>query len=357
MWSVRGVGPVTLREVRMRLGPLEALFEQPVERWAPLVPWRADAAEHIAGIGTLAQRAEQLEHTCARSEMELIFRGDPAWPSRLDSLRDAPPLLFVRGPGARAPVRRRLAIVGTRSVDLTSANRLCDIACEAAMAGLGIVSGAASGVDQAAHRGALAAEGETWAFMGSGLDEIDAPQQTISAQILAAGGTLFSQFPPGFRSNRSSFTLRNRLISGASDAVLVFRSKLKSGAHYTAQAALDQGRALLATPGEPWNIYAQGPNELIRSGRALPHLDLNDLLKAVGLTGTISPQAPVEFDRTSLSPGAAAVLDVLETGSSDFEALMVTLSAMSSGQLAAALVELEVLGAVLHKGGKRYEKR
>lgn len=357
LWSIQGVGPVTLRAIRNRAGPLGELLEQPVSAWAPLVPWRGELWARVMSLGTLAVAADRLEQRCRALGAKILFSGAPAFPARLDGIPDPAPLLFAFGPAAAAPPRRRLAIVGTRRVDRGSLERIREVAAEAARHGLGIVSGAAVGVDQAAHFGAIDMKEETWAFLGSALDEIDFAQQSIVATILKIGGTIFSEFPPGFRSNLNSFTLRNRLISGASDAVLVFRAPEISGALHTARAALEQGRPLLATPGDPWNERAVGTNRLLREGLARPHLDVGDLLQAVGLTGSLSPSQPVAVDLSALSPLAAEVLSELARGSSDFEGLQAALPGPTSGQLSAALVELEVFGAVLHKGGRRYEKR
>lgn len=357
LWSIQGVGPVTLREVRQRAGPLAELLEQPVASWAPLVPWRGDLFARVMSQGTLAAVADRLERRCREIGARILFSGDAAFPSGLDSLRNPPALLFALGPGAEAAPRRRLAIVGTRQIDASSLARITQASAEAARHGLGIISGAAHGVDQAAHAGALQGRGETWAFLGSALDEIDAGQLPIAHAILSGGGTLFSEFPPGFRSNISSFTLRNRLISGASHAVLVFRAPEKSGALQTARAAIEQGRPLLATPGDPWSQVAVGSNRLLREGVARPHLDVGDLLAAVGLTGSISPTEAVPLALSELSPLASQVLTELAKGPADFEGLQAAMPGPSSGQLSAALVELEIFGAVVHKGGRRYEKR
>lgn len=357
LWSIRGVGPVTLREAQARVGPLGDLLEKPVASWLAFVPWRADAEVEVKKVDTLAAQADELEKACRRQAVEIVFPGDAAWPTRLDSLRNAPPLLFVRGPAARAPWRRRLAIVGTRTPPPGAGQRAFDTALEVAQAGVGIVSGAAIGIDQAGHRGALAAQGETWAFMGAALDQIDTPQHEIMREMLDAGQTLFSEFPPGFRSNLNSFKLRNRLISGASDAVLIFRAGPTSGALHTANCALEQGRPVLVTPGDPWVNSTKGSNALLRDARVRPHLTLADLLGALGLDRSLSPPEPQTVDLTGLSPRSQEVLKVLGNGSCDFEGLMASLPDMTSGQLSAALLELEVLGAVMHKGGRRYEKR
>ncbi len=357
LWSIQGIGPLTLRAVQERAGPVGELLEKPVAAWASKVEWRADTYVHLMSAGTLAAAADRVEQRCKAHHARILFSGDPGFPSRLQKVHNGPALLFAFGPGTDAPPRRRLAIVGTRRINNDAAQRLEAIAAEAADFGLGIVSGAARGVDQAAHRGALAVEGETWAFLGSALDEIDFGQREITRAILKHGGTVFSEFPPGFRANKNSFKVRNRLISGSADAVLVFRAPPKSGALHTATYALEQGRPVLVTPGDPWNESAMGSNELLQQGLARPHLSLRDLVSAVGLDGALSSQKAVAIDLAQLSKLARHVLVLLGIGPADFEALLEALPETSSAELSAVLVELEVFGAVVHKGGRRYEKR
>ncbi len=356
LWSIQGLGPITFNEIRTKFPQPGELLELPLESWAPLIEFRGDAQLHLLAAGSLAAAADRVERACRAHQARIVFQEDPDYPWRLKKVEDAPPILFAFGPGAGSP-RRRLAIVGTRTLEPGLRQRVQEIAAEAAAHGLCIVSGAATGTDQAAHRGAIEAGGETWAFLGSALDEIDFGQREITRQILAAGGTVFSQFPPGFRANSGSFITRNRLISGASDAVLVFRAPLGSGALHTAEFAIKQGRPLLVTPGDPWSRIAKGSNDFIRSGLANIHLDVEDLLKAVGLVGEVSKTEYVELDLSGLGDLAKRVLTQLEDGATDFEGLLDAFPALSSGELSAALVELEVFGAVLHKGGRRYEKR
>lgn len=360
LWSIPGVGPVTLEEIPRKVGsPVGELLEQPISSWSSAVAWRGSAAQNVAALTTLAARADWLEHRCRVLSTQLAFPGDPAWPDALDALLDAPPLLFVQGPGAYAPRRRRLAIVGSRGVPPHLRDRVEAIAKEAAAAGgLGIVSGAAEGVDEASHLGALGVGGETWAFMGSALDQIDSGRRELVQAIREGGGTLFSEMPPGARANMNSFTLRNRLIAGASDAVLIFLAKPTSGSLYTADAAFALKRRVLVTPFDGWVEAALGGNRLLRKGRAMPHLDLSDLLEGVGLEGACEAQpTTVPFDREQLSPHGRLIFDQVLNGPTDFEGLRMALPALSAGQLSAALVELEVVGAVVHKGARRYEKR
>lgn len=357
LWSVRGVGPVTINEIQKRFGALGQLLELPIRDWCDAISWRGAGAEHIVATRTLAERADILERRCHAHHTSIAFPGDLSWPDRLDDSGAAPAVLFHRGPGANAPRRRRLAVVGSRSPQAGVAWRVSERVKQLALNGLGIVSGAAEGIDQAAHCAALDVGGETWAFMGMALDQIDPGRRALARAILDGGGTLFSQFPPGARANMSSFTQRNKLISGASDAVLVCQASKDSGSLHTARYARDQKRPVLVVPFDLWNEAGEGGNRLLRAKEAEVFIDSADALKAVGLDGSMSGGLPSTFDPSTASAEARAVFEALGKGPAGFEDLRVALPDHSAGQLASALVELEVLGGVLHKGGRRYEKR
>ena len=140
-------------------------------------------------------------------------------------------------------------MVGTRHPEQGYLHRARAFAAAVAGAGAGVVSGAAAGVDRSCHLGALDVGGETWAFLGSALDEVDPAQARLVPLILDGGGAVYSELPPGIRASTHTFPRRNRLISGASDAVLVLRAGRHSGAMHTVAAARAQGRPILACPG------------------------------------------------------------------------------------------------------------
>jgi len=229
------------------------------------------------------------------------------------------------------------------------------LSTELARAGVGIVSGGAIGCDQAAHFGALEGRGETWAMLGNALDQVDAPQRKLVDAMRDAGQTVFSQFPPGFRANANSFVQRNAVISGASDAVLVFRAGERSGALHTARFAKEQGRPVLVVPGNPWDEASKGSNALLCDG-ATPVLRPQHVLEALGLTGSLSPREVPTFDASALSAGARQVYEAM-AGAMEFEELIARLPSLTPGKVSAALVELEVRGGVQHLGSRRYEKR
>jgi DNA processing protein len=255
--------------------------------------------------------------------------------------------------------RRRAALVGSRTPEggfLTWAGRLAE---EVAAAGVGVVSGAALGVDRACHYGALAAGGETWAFLGSALDEVDPAQMKVAEAILGGGGCIWSELPPGTRASRTTFPRRNRLISGASDAVVILRAAKGSGTLLTRDHARAQGRPVLAVPGNPWLAEAEGANRLIQDGQARLCLGAKDVFEAVGLVAervgaTLPPGRPLE--ELGLSEKARAALVALEPGRP--RVLEDVLAGCGLPPLAGvtALAELESAGLLVQHPSRLYER-
>ncbi len=357
LWSLQGVGRQTLNSLAAH-GPLAQWLEVDAPRLLPLAEWTPRAKRSIGTLRTLAHVADALERHLAALGHDIAFAGDPQYPERLTELDTAPPLLFVVGPGARATPRRRVAMVGTRHPDQGFLERARFFAEETARAGVGIVSGGAEGVDQACHGAALRAGGETWAFLGCALDQADPAQQVLFEPFRDHGGTLFSEFPPGARSSRSTFPRRNRLIAWAADAVLVLRAPMGSGALHTVDFAQRQGRPVLAIPGDFFNPTASACNALIRSGVARICLEPSDVLEAVGMSPTMAIDTPEAFAQiltTDLSELAQRVLLQVDRAPVDFD-LLLGKTRCGSGELSAALLELELANRVVKRTGRRYEK-
>lgn len=355
LWAVPGVGPRSIRSIGERVGFDEALASPP-DRWLPAVALPPLATSGLQVVQSISELADRTLERVLRGRMRVAFKGDPDYPARLLDLRDAPEVLFYRG--TVAGPRRRLAMVGTRRPDGGFAQRAVRLAEEVAGAGVGVVSGAAEGIDYVCHLGALRARGETWAFLGSALDEIDPAQREIAARIASEGGAVFSELPPGVRADRSTFPRRNRLISGASDAVLVLRAGIGSGAIITVEFAEKQGRPVLALPGELDNPAAAGCNQLIHDGRASLCTGAADVVSRLGLTGQVSiplgsSTAPAQ--EAELSDVARRAYAALERTPLVFEDLL-DKSGVSSGELTSALCELELAGLVLQRPGRRYER-
>lgn len=358
LWCVQGIGPKTLATLEDTFTELDALLSVPIEEWASVVKLRPQARACLTRFKTLDDVAADAEARMARAKIEVAFKTDPAYPRNLVEVADAPPMLFHWGKGDAAAARRRLAMVGTRHPEQGFNRWAHGFAHHLAVTGVGIISGAAEGVDQACHHGALAARGETWAFLGSGLDQLDPSQAALWPYVRDGNGTYFSEFPPGARGDKSTFPRRNRLISGSADAVLVLRAPHGSGALHTASYAIEQRRPLLALPGDPFNSAAAGSNALVRDGKARLCFEVEDLTRVLGIGGLAVPNPAHSTPSGKLedfSLNAQRAFSLLTKHSADFDALYALWGA-GSGELSSALVELELAGWIVQRPGRRYEK-
>jgi DNA processing protein len=198
----------------------------------------------------------------------LVTWGAPDYPPLLGSISDPPLVLFVEGDPASLSLPQ-LAIVGSRNPTALGRDTAEQFASHLAAAGLAITSGLALGIDAAAHRGALAANGCTIAVMGRGPDAIYPSDHEALAREIAIHGALVSDLPTGTPPLKQHFPRRNRIISGLSVGTLVVEAALQSGSLITARLAAEQGREVFAIPGSIHNPMARGCHRLIRQGAKL----------------------------------------------------------------------------------------
>ena len=294
-----------------------------------------------------AARLDGALRALCRVEARLVPLGARAYPVSLAALEDPPPLLAVRGdPAPLGGVH--VGIVGSRRPTPYGVGVARRLARELAGLGFGIVSGLALGIDAAAHRGALEAGGVTIGVLGCGPDLVyPREHQALAADMLGTGAVL-SELPPGAGPLKYHFPLRNRLISGLSQAVIVVEAKARSGSLITAEHAGEQGREVLAVPGPVDASTSEGPNLLLRHGAA-PVLDASDVLRALGR----ADEAEAWLRRRSrgaetlvaLPPEARAVVTALRRAPVTRDELAVQLG-LTTAQLAAPLLALELEGLV-----------
>ena len=236
--------------------------------------------------------------------LRLMVPGDEGWP--LDATPPDPPCawLFVAGP-APSPAMASVAVVGGRRASPLRRAAARSIGAGLARAGWCVVSGGAVGVDAAVHAGAVDAGGRTVVVLGCGLD-VPYPRANtgLFARVLAGGGTLTSEHPPGAQPRAVNFLPRNRLIAALSAAVVVVEAAEDSGSLSTARAAGSRGVGhVLVLPGAPWDPGATGCNQLIRDGATLVR-SLTDILEELGATVATAPsqaRAP-PFTEVALAP-------------------------------------------------------
>ncbi len=203
---------------------------------------------------------------CQKENVGILTPDSRNFPSSLLKIPSAPLVLYYKG---RLPDFSRslgVAVVGTRSVTPYGSSAAYTISHDLASAGAVVVSGMALGADTAAHRGALDAGGHTVAFLGCGIDIVYPKDNFKLMQEIISVGTVITEYAPGLKPEGRHFPIRNRLISGASNAVLVVEAAEKSGALITASHGLRQGKLIYAVPGKVGELSSTGTNLLIQNG-------------------------------------------------------------------------------------------
>ena len=298
---------------------------------------------HAASIDPDAVEADVL--ACGA---RLVVAGSAGYPPQLNDLHDPPAALFVRG----RPLPARfgtVAIVGARRCSDLGGELSNTIGRDLASSGVCVVSGAARGVDSAAHEGALSAGGHTVAILGCGIDR---PYPSASRSLIAriaAEGTLASEYPPGVPAEPFRFPARNRLVAGLATALVVVEGAERSGSLISARHALGIGRDVFAVPGSVTNPLSHVPHTLIRDGATLIR-GVDDLIDDLGMMRLTDREIlPVD-----LTVPERAALDVIT------EPVLPERIAREIGvgiaDVMSLLMRLEMKGLVICVGG-RYERR
>ncbi|MBS1817441.1 MAG: DNA-protecting protein DprA [Acidobacteria bacterium] len=296
----------------------------------------------------LARAADALAAAAARG-IQPLTRNDPEYPRQLAEIADPPTLLWAIG-NPSVLSTPMVAIVGSRagsSYALGVAERL---ASDLAARGLTVVSGLARGVDSSAHQGALSAGGVTVGVLGCGVDIIYPREHEPLARAMCERGAVISELVPGTVPKPPFFPLRNRIISGLARAVVVVEAGQKSGSLITARCALEQGRDVLAVPGNVLNGRNRGGHALLRDGARLVET-AEDVCDEIGWGGgTIGRADMVEVGGAQADP----VLAVLTPGESAEVGQISAETGLSVGDLLPRLMDLELRGLVRREPGGRF---
>lgn len=282
-----------------------------------------------------------------------FFDHSPDYPRLLAQIPDPPDLLFYKGrlQGEESPA---IAIVGSRRETRYGRHQAFEIARDLAQAGVTVVSGLARGIDTAAHKGALQGGGRTIAVLGSGLSRIYPEEnKPLAEQIIAQGGAVISELPPNTAPLAYHFPVRNRIVSGLCQAVLLIEAREKSGTLITVTHALEQGREVFALPGE---VDAPGsliPNRLIREGARLC-TSAADILEDMGWASE-KPEAvrQTAMDLMEMDPDQRRIVEALSVESLSFDELVIR-TGLDGAALNIALTMLEMDGLVQALPGKQY---
>ncbi|XRQ03797.1 DNA-processing protein DprA [Actinomadura welshii] len=266
-------------------------------------------------IRLIAAEPDQDMAVCARFHGRLICPGDPEWPTTLDDLGDGRPYaLWLRGRGdLRHGCLRSVAVVGSRAASPYGLRAAADFASALADEGWTVVSGGALGIDAAAHRGALAADGPTVAVLANGVDvPYPAANEGLFAEM-ARRCLLVSESPPGTHPHRLRFLVRNRVIAALSRGTLIVEAEARSGALNTAGWAARLGRVVMAMPGPITSRSSVGCHRLLREEGTTLVTRTEEVIEAVGAIGADlapPPHTPV-LPRDRLEPVTRSVLEAV----------------------------------------------
>jgi len=353
--QVPGMGAVRLRTLLSACKTAIGAHSAPIAFLGALPGFSRALASAIKA--TPLEAGRRTADDAARLGAEVIVPGDPGYPPLLREIPDPPPVLFGLG-NLSFLLRPAAAIVGSRDHSSYGATACRSLAGAAAQAGVVIVSGMARGLDAVAHAAALDAGGTTIGVLGNGFGVIYPAANRALYERVAKEGLLLSEFPPGERPHVGSFPRRNRLISGLSRVTVVVEAAIGSGALITAGAALDQGREVMAVPGNITSPLSAGSNRLIRDGAA-PVLEPADLLQHF-------PDFVTSSKRTAVQPASRPLPEALSHEERQLAGLLgpnpvhpdelALRSRRPIGEVLALLGGLEIAGVVEQGAGRLFRR-
>jgi DNA processing protein len=362
-----GLGPKRILKAAQALPDISSLFRLSLTQLESL-NFPAAAAQYLFTGKARSEAERELVRIRELKGVILSYEEDD-YPERLREIFDPPPVLWVLG-NAKLLARPAIAIVGTRHPTPYGTGMAEILARDLGGRKVVILSGMARGIDTAAHRGALGAGGDTIAIWGTGVDVIYPKEnKSLAENILAAGGTIVSEYRLGTFPAPQNFPKRNRILSGMSIGVLVVEAGENSGTRVTARCALEQNRDVYAVPGNVTNKNSWGPNTLIKQGAKLvatwedvwQELPTQVRLQLEGELGFASPaeQTASIVEELPLQEPEKVVLSALRHDEAmQLDELMEKLeSKLTSSEIFTALFELELASRIKQLPGKNYVRR
>lgn len=344
---IPGLGRAKLPKLIKYLGSAKNVFTaSDMDLFEPHLLTNNQIANFLAGRDL--SLPEKLEHFCYTQEVNLITYHSDAYPQCLREINGAPLVLYVKG---RLPKEQySLAVVGSRAASVYGLRVARYFASYLAAENIPIISGGARGVDAKAHEACIQAGGRTVAVLGCGVDRVYPPEhKRLYQEIVASGGALVTEFPPGTPPLANNFPARNRIIAGLSQGILVAEAAKRSGAIITANLAVDAGRDVFCVPGNIFDGTSLGCHELIRTGAKLVDTP-QDIFAAAEI-----PQ-PNTAATANVSEFGQSLLALLQGGALSLEELMEQ-SRADFATISMELLDLQVANLVAVDKAQRYYRR
>ncbi|MCB0668887.1 MAG: DNA-processing protein DprA [Saprospiraceae bacterium] len=346
------VGAVLTRNLVSFAGGVEAVFKQKKSQLEKIPGIGSKTAEVIVEKRSLAQAEKELEFI-EKHKIKALFYLDEPYPFRLKRIKDSPLLLYYKG-DADLNTTRILGIVGTRKPTAYGISQCEKILEYLKNMDVLVVSGLAYGIDVVAHRKALEVGLPTVGVMGSGLDRIYPAVHRKTASEMLENGGLVTEFGSGTKPDRENFPMRNRIIAGMCDALIVIESDVKGGSMITAEMANTYHKDVFALPGRSGDRWSRGCNYLIKTNRAALMDDAEDLVACMQWNEVKDKKEIQRALFVQLSEVEQKIYDLIESVAPVSVDKLFKESTLTASELASILLNLEFQGLVKALPGKLY---
>lgn len=349
---IPGLGNVACKSLLDTFDTPEQIFQASISDLSEVEGVRKEVARNIAKMKLPADPSEELRRV-EKCGARIIPFLDPTYPIALREIHDPPILLYLRGQN----IPQNLAfigVVGSRHPTPYGVKSAEKIGQGLGRRGLGVVSGMARGIDSAAHWGCLAGRGFTLAVLGTGIDITYPASNKKLANKITREGAMITEFPLGTPPEPKNFPIRNRIISGLSQGVVVVEATKQSGSLITASLALEQGREVFAVPGSIHSFKSRGCHFLIKQGATLIE-NSDDILDELGLNYDYAPKTDTfkEGPLPHMDESEKAVFDLI----GDYPLHIDQISRQGNlppGKAASILMRMELKGIIRQLPGKMF---
>lgn len=340
--------------------------------------------EELSRVSLAMEQAASIKSRTEKKGCTILTPDDADYPELLRGIYSRPSVLYVKGDLSCLSNSLMVAMVGSREHTEYGKKAAELFACGLAKNGAVVVSGLAPGIDSESHRAALETGGKTIGILGCGID-VDYPAKSRTIKTAASqNGAVITEFPLGTQPRRENFPLRNRIISGISHCTLVVEADLQSGSLITARTAREQGRQVFAVPGPIFSKRGQGTNKLLKEGALLAE-DINDILNEFSMHSRqkqfLSPPLKVHLQESAIPDNSLQNTvhidvsintkntkeipkDISQPASLICQRMgrqtltvdeLVSVTGLQTGELLAALTELEIFGLVQAFPGRKFK--
>lgn len=353
-WLAYGhLPPKSMTELLRKYGSCENIYDSFLKKGSSMLkPYVSPAKIELLVSQSKPVAMHAMMLAMQELDMGIMTPEDEGYPESLRSIAKPPMTLFYRGdPGALTG--QCVTVVGSRRASRASLSATREIAKTLSEHGVRIVSGMAMGIDSAAIQGGISGGSPVVGVMGCGLDvNYPAANGALREQVIASGGVLLSEYPPGTPPLPWHFPIRNRIMSGLSRIVLMMEGRVRSGSMTTVDHALNQGREVYAYPGETGTPWAEGAHMLLREG-ANYFTSAQDILEDMGLALEKPPESTPK-PLPAMTPDQQKVYRLLQEGELSYDQLAAS-SGLNASSLSSALTMLQITGLVQSLPGKVYK--